>query len=299
MTAKPMKTSAEEHLIPGSLLDKQVQVTVVGCGGTGTALVSGLPLMHQALLALGHPHGLDVSLVDGDRISPTNCVRQPFCENEVGLFKSTVLATRINLFYGLGWRAYPRFMDESWRDETDILISCVDTRKARKMLMRTAAFQACHYWLDIGNNAATGQFVLGQPDNRRNSKSSPRLPTVAELFPEIVDSELDRKDSLPSCSAVEALTRQEPFINQSLANLALAMLARLFRHGRLSYHGAFVNLAVGLTSPVSVNPVTWKRIVDANECRIASRRRSGNRRKIQSANSAKKRQPRKSGKLPE
>jgi PRTRC genetic system ThiF family protein len=265
MNLKPILSSLEGHLIPGSLLEKQVHVTIVGCGGTGTTVAGGLPLLHQAMLALGHPHGLNVSLVDGDKISPTNCVRQPFCENEIGLFKSTVLATRINLFYGLGWRAFPCFVDESWRDETDILISCVDTRKARKMLMRTAAYHACHYWLDIGNNAATGQFVLGQPDNRRNSKCSSRLPTVAELFPEIVDPELDRNDSLPSCSAVEALTRQEPFINQSLANLALAMLARLFRHGRLSYHAAFVNLESGMAAPVAVNPLAWKRIIDANE----------------------------------
>jgi hypothetical protein len=34
---------------------------------------------------------------------------------------------------------------------------------------------------------------------------------------------------LPSCSAIEALDRQEPFINQTLASSALAMLARLFR----------------------------------------------------------------------
>lgn len=289
MTAKPMPNSVEGHPIPGSLLEKQVHVTVVGCGGTGTAFVSGLPLLHQAMLALGHPHGLDVSLVDGDRISATNCVRQPFCENEIGLFKSTVLATRINLFYGLGWRAYPRFMDESWRDETDILVSCVDTRKARKMLLRTAAYQACHYWLDIGNNAATGQFVLGQPDNRSNSKCSSRLPTVTELFPEIVDPELDRRDSLPSCSAVEALTRQEPFINQSLAHLALAMLARLFRHGCLPYHGAFVNLAGGLTAPLSVNPAAWKRIIEASERTASSGRRPGNSRKAGNGRVSKKR----------
>lgn len=272
--------SGEENLIPGALLEKKIRVTVVGCGGTGTAFVSGLPLLHQAMLALGHPHGLEVSIIDGDRISATNCVRQPFCENEIGLFKSTVLATRINLFYGLGWRSYPRFMEESWREETDILVSCVDTRKARKMLMRTAAYYACHYWLDIGNNAANGQFVLGQPDNRRNSKCISRLPTVAELFPEIVDDELDKKDKLPSCSAVEALTRQEPFINQSLANLALAMLARLFRHGRLSYHGAFVNLAAGLTAPIAINPTAWKRIIDANcHTQTLSRRRTRHTRK--------------------
>jgi PRTRC genetic system ThiF family protein len=210
---------------------------------------------------------LDVSLVDGDKISRTNCVRQPFCENEIGLFKSTVLATRINLFYGLGWRGHARFMDARWRDEneTDILISCVDTRKARNLLLRTAAYEGCHYWLDIGNDAATGQFVLGQPANNTNEKCPSRLPTVAEMFPEIVDPKLDQRDTLPSCSAVEALTRQEPFINQSLANLALAMLARLFRHGRLSYHVGFVNLAAGMAAPVPTSPIAWQRIFAANE----------------------------------
>jgi sulfur-carrier protein adenylyltransferase/sulfurtransferase len=111
-----------EHQIPSVLLQKKVQVTVVGCGGTGSALAAGLPYLHQAMLALGHPHGLDVTLVDGDRISSTNCVRQPFSESEIGLYKATVLATRINLFWGVGWRGVPHFVDEGWAHETDILI---------------------------------------------------------------------------------------------------------------------------------------------------------------------------------
>jgi len=90
--------SKTEHQIPAALLEKKIQVTVVGCGGTGSAIASGLPHLHQAMVALGHPHGLDVTLVDGDRISRTNCVRQPFSESEIGLHKATVLATRINLF---------------------------------------------------------------------------------------------------------------------------------------------------------------------------------------------------------
>jgi hypothetical protein len=56
-----------------------------------------------------------------------------------------------------------------------------------------------------------------------------RLPTAAELFPEFVDPRLDKKDTHPSWSAIEALERQEPFVNQTLAYQALAMLARLFR----------------------------------------------------------------------
>jgi PRTRC genetic system ThiF family protein len=118
-----------------------------------------------------------------------------------------------------------------------------------------AAFGNCHYWLDIGNNADCGQFVLGQPNNDRNQKYEYRLPTVAELFPEIIDPKLDKKDRLPSCSAVEALDRQEPFINQTLAYQALAMLARLFRYGRLTYHGGFVNLATARVVPLPIRAV--------------------------------------------
>jgi PRTRC genetic system ThiF family protein len=98
--------------------------------------------------------------------------------------------------------------------------------------------------LDVGNNADSGQFVLGQPLNRINKHKAERLRTVSELFPEIIDPALD-DDSQPSCSAAEALERQHPFINQTLANHALALLSRLFRCEPLSYHGGFVNLASG------------------------------------------------------
>lgn len=234
-----------EHILPGCLLAKQIHITVVGCGATGSAIAAGLPYLHQAMLALGHPYGLAVTFVDGDRISSVNCIRQPFSESEIGLYKATVLATRINLFWGLGWRGTAEFLDERWSDQTDLLIGCVDSRKARSLIVRSPAYGNCHYWLDIGNNADSGQFVLGQPDNGHSRNSPLRLPTVADLFPEIVDPTLDKQDHLPSCSAIEALQRQEPFINQTLAYQALAMLSRLFRYGRLSYHGGFLNLKTG------------------------------------------------------
>jgi hypothetical protein len=75
---------------------------------------------------------------------------------------------------------------------------------------------------------------------------------VAELYPEIIDPKLDRKDKLPACSAVEALDRREPFVNQTLAYQAVGMLARLFRYGRLSYHGGFINLATCRMSPLVI-----------------------------------------------
>ncbi len=260
-TATRTGTSAQiEHQVPSVLLQKKVRIAVVGCGGTGSAIAAGLPYLHQAIVARGHPYGLDVTLIDGDRISRTNCVRQPFSESEIGLHKSTVLATRINLFWGLGWKAMTTFMDESWGHETDILIGCVDSRAARNAITRTQTFWNCFYWLDLGNNADSGQFVLGQPENSRNKSLGVRLPTAAELFPELVDAKLDRKDALPSCSAIEALDRQEPFVNQTLAYQALAMLARLFRYGCLNYHGSFVNLQSGRTAPIPIDPHVWARM---------------------------------------
>src|SRR6202171_850757 len=113
------------------------------------------------------------------------------------------------------------------------------------------------FWLDLGNHATGGQFVLGQPWNWKNKRSATRLRTVAELFPELIDPSLDN-DGLPSCSAVEALEKQEPFVNPTLANHALALLARLFRHGSITYHGAFVNVAGSRVQPLAADPAVWR-----------------------------------------
>src|SRR5205085_7548358 len=171
-----------------------------------------------------------------------------------------VLATRLNLFWGLGWKGVTTFMDEDWGHETDILIGCVDSRAARNVLGRTQMFWNCFYWLDLGNNADSGQFVLGQPENSRNKSDELRLPTAAELFPELVDPRLDRRDTLPSCSALESLERQEPFVNQTLAYHALALLTQLFRYGRLEHHGAFVNVRENRVQPIWINPAIWQKL---------------------------------------
>lgn len=228
------------------------RMVVIGCGGTGSALIGGLPFLHQALIASGHP-GFQVIVADGDKVSPTNCVRQPFSESEIGLHKSVVIVNRLNLFWGLQWQASTDFVTSQTQGKADIIISCVDTRAARLEITKSALFKECVYWLDLGNTADGGQFVLGQPRNGRNKKTRRRLPTVAELFPEIVTPLLDNADDLPACSAVEALERQEPFINQTLAYQALAMLARLFRHGQLQHHGGFINLVNGKMSPLPVS----------------------------------------------
>ena len=257
----------EIHHIHPELLQRQVRVLVVGCGGTGSAIVAGLPYLHQSLIARGHPGGLHLAAMDGDMISPSNCVRQPFSRSEVGLNKAIVLVNRINLFWGLKWEATPihlkpgTFISRSYSGDdlrAHIVLGCVDSRAARATIRDAVSkWSTVSYWLDLGNNADSGQFILGEPLNERNRRAKLRLRTAGELYPEIVDPGLD-DDGQPSCSAAEALNRQEPFVNSLLAQQALALIARLFRYGEISYHGGFINMATGVTSVLRIDPNYWK-----------------------------------------
>ena len=123
------------HVLNAELLRRAVRVLVVGCGGSGSAVASGLPYLHQAMLIAGHPGGLHVTIVDGDLVSATNCVRQPFSVSEIGLSKAVVLVSRLNLFWGLDWTAAPEYLSEhSNLSNFDVVIGCVDTRGARKLI---------------------------------------------------------------------------------------------------------------------------------------------------------------------
>jgi PRTRC genetic system ThiF family protein len=257
-----------EHTLPPDLLrHRAVRVVVIGAGGTGSAIVMGLPYLDQAMRVWGHRYGLEVAMMDADAVSATNCVRQPFSASDIGQNKATVLINRINLFWGTSWSAIPnhfhaRSVDRDQDRCPDLVIGCVDTRAARKAIedsFSRALNRTC-YWLDLGNNAASGQHVLGQPLNARNRRKAKRLRTASELYPEIVD-EGAGEDSLPSCSAVEALDRQEPFINQTLAASALAMLAQLFRYGKLSHHGAFFNAKTGQMCALPIDPALWRLVM--------------------------------------
>jgi PRTRC genetic system ThiF family protein len=250
------------HTLTAELLRREVRVLVVGCGGNGSAVAAGSPYLHQAMLVAGHPGGLQVTLMDGDIISPANCVRQPFSSAEIGLAKAVVMVSRLNLFWGLSWAASAEFLSEQSKiGDFDIVIGCVDTRAARIVVGKQVQGwrSRVSYWLDLGNSADSGQFVLGQPLNGRNRRSMDRLRTAPEIFPELSDESLDATDG-PSCSAAEALERQEPFVNQMLAQHALALLTRLFRYGRIEHHGAFVNTAHNRVQPLPISVEEWRKM---------------------------------------
>lgn len=254
-----------------------IRILLIGAGGNGSAVLFGLPYLHHALVAWGVAEGLDVVVMDADTVSPTNCVRQPFGDADIGQNKANVLVNRLNLFHQFNWEAREAYftadhkpsIGTSYDSIIDFVISCVDTREARRAMHEAfnnsqGPWRNVSYWLDIGNSASKGQFVLGQPRNSINRQSSTRLRTVTELFPSIMDTSLGEGD-LPSCSAAEALERQEPYINNVLATSALAMLTRLLRYRELDHHGAFYNAETGRSVPLPISPEKWKEAIQRNQ----------------------------------
>lgn len=234
------------------------KVLVVGAGGTGSQVLTALAQLDHALRSLGRP-GLQVTCMDGDRVSEANVGRQMFFPADVGHYKSEVLIHRINMTMRTSWDASIAKLKASDRVDADIVIGCVDTRAARFAIMRAIERGgAMSYWLDFGNGKDHGQVVLGQVSGA-SCRTNPRgkLPHVGELFPEAIDFTLDAADDQPSCSLAEALERQSLFINRAVTVHGMNLLWQLLRHFTLEHHGVFVNLATGQARPIPVDPEYW------------------------------------------
>ena len=238
-----------------------VEIHLVGCGGTGSALATRLAQLNTTLIVLGHP-GMKVTVYDPDIVSEANIGRQMFYHADVGHPKASVLVTRINQCTGFSWEAAPiRYSPRGGRSP-DLLISAVDTGKARieigEILRRETA---CSYWADIGNSRTSGQTVLGTVREVEQPKIDGvigRLPTVIDLYPEIKDPAREA-DQGPSCSLAEAIEHQDLFINQFVAIEAAELLWKIFRHGFIEYSVAYVSLTPRSTSVLPIDPKAWER----------------------------------------
>ncbi len=247
-------TDAISHTIPSEMVTRPWRVVVVGAGGTGSALLPSLGRLHHAMIELGHPGGIECTVFDDDTVSETNVGRQGFYPNDVGQHKALLLVNRINALMGTAWEAVPERITVSDNLEADIVIGCVDSRRARHAIVKAAASR-CHYYLDCGNETDRGQVVLGEFGKRRHD----RLPHVGDLFPEMLDAKGDKGDDTPSCSMAQALRRQSLVINQAISVQAFNLLWTLFRTGTLTFSAVFVNLATGRTNPVPIDPASWAR----------------------------------------
>ncbi len=279
----PLSTQAGEskplmHFVPQHFLNPNIRisVTLIGAGGSGSQMLSALARIDHALYALGHP-GLIVTVYDPDTVDETNVGRQLFSQAEIGRNKAECLVSRFNRIYGLDWNAVPEKFDNSMGN---IVISCVDNILTRIEIGKTfrarnitksqvnnyhrqyggAAFNEYNenytfYWLDLGNGTRTGQAILGsnripQPEGVENEyRTIEYLPTVAEQFKL---EKVDEKESGPSCSMAEALSKQDLFINSSLVQMSASLLWSLLTSVAIDTRGLYLNVETYKCSPIPI-----------------------------------------------
>lgn len=252
------------HLTAPYLLNPTHRITVnlIGCGGTGSQVLNGLARLNEALIGLGHA-GLLVTVWDDDTVSDANVGRQLYSPADIGQNKAAIAVTRVNRFFGYDWVAknekYTVLVAKQPNNRANITISCVDTIQARKELNGSFISKGDYepnnqyfYWMDYGNNQKTGQVVIGTVTSNPNKDINHviSLPCVLSKFPEL--KKMKDKDTGPSCSLAQALGKQDLFINSTLAQLGLNILWKMFREGRISYHGAFLNLDTMNVNPIKI-----------------------------------------------
>ena len=209
---------------PNRWLTREIEVVVVGAGGNGSEAVDALAQFHTAMLALGHPHGLSVTILDDSIVREPNIVRQRFWPCDIGQNKAVCLANRYNMMMGLDWKGIPsRFTSSSQLFAPDIVISAVDTPSARKAISTNLAERsfAPPIWLDLGNNARNGQAILGIVGN-------PAYPTVFDRYPHAQDLPDDNRKS---CSTAEAISSQDCLVNRIVTSAGMSIIWELLRYG--------------------------------------------------------------------
>lgn len=247
--------------IPSKWLTRPVKVLLVGAGGTGSRVLEQLLCLHRAIVAKGHPHGLHVTVMDMDRVSPSNIGRQAFYPSDIGTFKSHTLVNRVNMALDgtTSWEASTKMLSADTRlSDVDLVIGAVDNRLARRSIFEALTKGSGAFWLDFGNRANDGQVVLGQVPARGDKKKA-RLPHIGDLYPELLDPDAEQDDDTPSCSLAEALEKQSLYVNQAVSVQGMNILWNFFTKGEITVHGAFINLEHSMVTPLRVDPEQWAR----------------------------------------
>jgi hypothetical protein len=182
----------------------------------------------------------------------------------VGGTGSEVISGLINLHHALVAFGYGGIRVSAFDPDTVSPANIVRQRYTQADLGRAKAttlinrvnlacgFRLWKFWLDIGNDETTGQAILGTPRNRKK-KVMHMLPCATELHPELMDTSLP-EDDRPSCSAIEALAKQDLFVNKRAALAGLDLLWELFHERCLRHHGVYFDLRARMESPLTVMP---------------------------------------------
>lgn len=225
----------------------RLTVNLVGVGGNGIRMLTQLARIDFLLQHLGHP-GLYVSAYDPKKVSEACLGRQTFSSGDIGQNKATIAINRLNRQFGLGWNSH----EEPWEGQpANIIITAVDNSLARIEASRWQEIRygeqnnqhiRPYYWMDLGNGDYHGQFVIGTIGGDRS------LKCVPDIFPEILFPHTDEA----SCSVMESITKQSPFINYILTDMAAMLLFDMITKLETDYQGMIINIKDNIYNKIMI-----------------------------------------------
>lgn len=240
-----------------------VELTLVGCGGTGSFLA-----LHLGRLAwhAREQHGIEMRMtfVDPDVVEHKNVGRQNFVAAEVGWPKAEALARRYGLGFGLGIRFFnealkPEHVEQGrrYRDGwLHMVVGCVDNVAARRGILDICkGWNDRLWWMDCGNHDQSGQVVLG---NGETVEMSPLGFCVGLPWPGVRHPELVRKSGnrgiresgngdtgMGDCAVDALMDAQSLMVNQAAAGWAASYVYRLVVARDVDCWGTYFDLGAG------------------------------------------------------
>ena len=248
---------------------RRVHMTLVGCGGTGSHIASGLISLSGSLVERGVD--VDVQLIDPDRVEQRNVGRQLFGPANVGRPKAEVLADRLNRAFaariGYSIRALSAADAAAMADPDagtlSVVIGAVDNPAARAVIAKAVAQADTGrtvrrlWWIDAGNENHSGQVAIGDTADPQRFRGAgamgmiSRLPAPHLVYPDLVATPQAKKSarrarvpSEPSCAELVAAGEQGLMVNRMAAAWVLAMLDAFFR-GDLRHFAVAFDLKFG------------------------------------------------------
>ena len=249
------------HISP---LPQEPNITVVGCGGTGGFVAESLCRLFTGRKAA-------IILVDHDRVERHNILRQNFQAQDIGKFKSQVLAERLSFIYDrpIGYSIHPLIPNKSMQPgiasyQRSLIIGCVDNAKARLAMSQCLEGQTDRWLIDAGNGQDWGQVLIGntiRPDALKGSLQNGQcqaLPAPTVQRPDLLTTV---PATLPDidCAAALDLTDQDPVINQMMAKIVV-MIVRRMAAGTCPWTGLHLDMDHGTLSPNFITPEAVSRM---------------------------------------
>lgn len=245
------------------------KVLLIGCGGTGAALAELLCRMNA-----GFGIGFELICMDGDRVEEANVIRQQFMPWEIGKNKAEALSLRLAGQFGVSVSSIASPFDkEAYIPIAALVITATDSLASRRLVARRNGL----LWLDVGNELACGQAVLGTTGdgvelgkiwrrwNRTNETSVPELPNESVINPVFWTArKRSPKASRTRGCATAPYAKQGFGVNGFAAHAAALLAKQVLVDKCIRTAAVYFNLTTGWMRPRKIDRSwfePWKNVV--------------------------------------